>query len=146
MNSVLHISEASNIGLHAMLLIASEPARVFSAKEISAALGVSEDHLLKVMRRLCRAELASSTRGPHGGFQLGRPAAKIRLLDIYETIEGALHPKACLLGRPRCDGDCILGDFIVTTNREFQRRLATTSLAGVAGTLRSEHAREAKNH
>ena len=72
-SGIVHISEAANIGLHAMILLASEPQRSFRAKEAAEVLGVSEDHLAKVMLGLVRAGLVASTRGPHGGFKLGPP-------------------------------------------------------------------------
>ena len=135
MPGVVHISEAASLGLHAMILLASDPARTFRTKEMAGLLRVSEDHLAKVLQRLVRAELVGSMRGPRGGFTLGRDAADIRLLDIYETIEGPLKAGACLLGERRCELGCVLGDFITTTNEEFRRRFAQTRLADVANVL-----------
>ena len=143
---IVHISEAANIGLHSMILLAGEPARSFRAREVATALGVSEDHLSKVLLGLVRAGMVVSTRGPRGGFKLGRPAASIKLLAIYETIEGELRHRACLLAKPRCDGGCILGDFVADTNAEFRRRFAGTTLADVAGRIRSENTNETQAH
>jgi len=145
-SGIVHISEAANIGLHAMILLASEPQRSFRAKEAAEVLGVSEDHLAKVMLGLVRAGLVASTRGPHGGFKLGRPAHSIRLLKIYESIEGELRSRACLLDKPRCQGTCVLGTFVADTNEEFRRRFASTRLSDVAGAIRSQPTHETKDH
>jgi Rrf2 family protein len=84
-----------------------------------------------------RAGLISSTRGPQGGFKLARPAGQIPLLSIYETIEGKIRPASCLLGKPRCNGDCVLGDFIRSTNQRFRERFANTRLSDVAGAIQT---------
>ena len=135
MSGIVHISEAANLGLHAMILIAGRSEEAVRSRDIAAALGASEDHLAKVMQGLVRSGLVTSTRGPRGGFKLQRPAADIRLLDIYESIEGEMRPKACLLGMPRCAGQCVLGDFIVSTNEAFRRQFASTRLSDVAGAI-----------
>jgi Rrf2 family protein len=137
MSGVVHISEAANLGLHAMILMAGEPGRTFRTREAAEALGVSGNHLGKVLNGLVKAGLVLSTRGPSGGFTLGRRPRDIRLIEIYETIEGELRPRSCLLGRPRCAGDCVLGDFVTQTNDAFRRRLARTRLSDVAGALRN---------
>ena len=55
MTGVLHISDASNLALHTMVLLASEPAQSRSVKSLAEVLGVSEHHLAKVMQRLGKA-------------------------------------------------------------------------------------------
>jgi DNA-binding IscR family transcriptional regulator len=46
---IVHISEAANIGLHAMIVLAGDPSRSFRARELAECLGVSVDHLAKVL-------------------------------------------------------------------------------------------------
>lgn len=136
MSGVIHISEAANLGLHAMILMASEPERPLRVNQACEVLPVSENTLAKVMQRLGRAGLVHSTRGPQGGFTLAQAPSKVTLLDIYEAIEGPLEAHACLFGRPRCEGACVLGEFVVQTNAEFKSKLKRTRLADVAGALK----------
>lgn len=136
MSGIVHISEAANLGLHAMILLAAEPDRTLRTREAAVALGVSEDHLAKVLGGLVRAKLVGSTRGPHGGFRLQRETQSISLLEIYEAIEGPLAPRHCLLGEKRCQGECVLGDFVTRTNEQFRQKMTETRLSDVAGVLR----------
>jgi Rrf2 family protein len=99
---------------------------------MAEALGVSDAHLAKVMQRLARAGLVRSVRGPKGGFALGRPAEKTSLLEIYEAVEGPLTDSNCLLDRPVCDGNCMLGGLLDTVNRLVRETLAGTKLCDVA--------------
>ncbi len=139
MNSVLDISAAANLALHAMTVMAGEPARVFSVRELAEGLGVSAHHLMKVLQRLQRARLVVSRRGPRGGFLLGAEAMGVSLLAIYEAIDGKLAPRACLFGERRCAGACVFGDFIVATNRAFRERLEGTTLAVAVAATRRGH-------
>jgi Rrf2 family protein len=130
MANLVKISEAASLGLHAMMVLARELQPKYSAVDLSKELKVSEAHLAKVMQRLAKEGLVKSTRGPKGGFTLGRPADTISFLQIYEAIEGPLTPAGCLLSAQVCkNGHCIFGDLITTINRQISERLATTMLS-----------------
>jgi len=131
MNSVIKISDAANLGIHAMAHLAtSDPNCAHAVVEIASELGVSEAHLAKVMQRLVRAGLVASRRGPGGGFVLGRPAALITMLEIYEAIDGPLGAGGCLLGHERClYGDCLFGDLVPRMNREVRELLSKRNLS-----------------
>ena len=44
----------------------------------------------------------SSTKGPHGGFGLGKPTSEIALIDIVEIIDGKDVFTNCLIGLQSC--------------------------------------------
>jgi len=140
MSGVVHISEAANLALHTMILLAVEPERPLRVNRAIEVLPVSENHLAKVLQRLAHAGLVHSTRGPHGGFTLARAPAKMTLLEVYEAIEGPLAAHTCLLGKPRCGGRCVLGDFIEKTNAAFKAKLSRTRLSDVAGAFKRSDA------
>ena len=112
MTHLAKISEAASMALHTMAMMASKPDEPLSAHTMAKALGCSEAHLAKVLQRLGKSGLLASTRGPRGGFVLAKDAGAITLLEIYETIEGPLTPSQCLLGKPVCGGNCILGGLL----------------------------------
>ncbi len=140
MTTMLRISEAASLAIHAMVVIAREPETVHSTHGVATALGVSEAHLAKVMQRLTRAGLVNSVRGPKGGFVPAKPADDVTLLEIYEAIEGPFEPKGCLLKKPVCNGtDCILGRLLGNVNREISEYLANTKLSDVCQKLEEPH-------
>jgi Rrf2 family protein len=134
MAKLVRISEAASLGLHTMAMLAREGQNRLTTQEVAARLCASGHHLAKVMQRLARAGLVSATRGPQGGFQLLKSAEDIRLLEIYEAIEGPLIPNGCLLSRPACDctRDCALGDIVRKVHHLVQRHLSDTTLAELA--------------
>ena len=129
MGGVVRFSEAASLALHTMSYLAVEAGRLVAVREVAEALEVSENHLAKVMQRLSRVGLVTSTRGPKGGFVLARDPRQITLLEVYEAIEGPLEVHHCLFPTPRCNGDCILGDLIGAANATVQDHLSRTHLS-----------------
>lgn len=130
MPTILNISEAVTLGLHAMALLVAEEESHLSAGEMARRLDASEAHLAKVMQRLAHAGLARSLRGPHGGFRLARSGGQISLLEVYEAIDGPLCESDCLFEARVCNGPhCILGGLIETVNRQVREYLTGTRLS-----------------
>ena len=132
--NLLRISEAASLGLHTMALLARDRKRRFTTQEIATQLGASEHHLAKVMQRLTRAGMVDAVRGPLGGFQLSKAPSKIKLLDVFEAIEGPLGQPTCLLSRPACEGrgHCALGDMVHQVHNLVRDYLAKTTLNELA--------------
>jgi Rrf2 family protein len=123
------VSEAANLGLHALAVIAAGPEPTARTREIATRLEASVAHLAKVMVALEHAGLVAGTRGPAGGYRLTRPAARISLKDIYEAIEGPMAAPACLFGEPVCQSDgCMLSDYFGRLNRDVIRTMARARL------------------
>ena len=131
MDSIIRISEAANLGLHALIVLALEPDRSpSSVGVISSRLGVSESHLGKVLQRLARQGLVSSTRGARGGFSLACDPGETTLLTIVEALDGPLPQHGCLLKRGDCLVEsCVLGGLEMQARRLVQQHLGTTTLA-----------------
>ena len=110
MKSIVNISEAGNLAIHALAYMAGlGPDTPASATRIAADLGVSESHLAKVLQKLARSDFIKSTRGAGGGFYFDRDAGDITLLDVLLAVDGPLPGGGCLLGTPVCPaGTCKL--------------------------------------
>lgn len=137
MKTILNVSEAFSLGLHATAMVASrEGDEPVTAHTIASKLGVSEAHLSKVMQRLVKAGILTSSRGPGGGFTLGRAATSITLLEVYESLEGPLKLDNCLIGTHICGGkSCVFDDLIDRVNGQFKDYLEHTTVELVKGTL-----------
>jgi Rrf2 family protein len=88
-------SRTAAYAIHAVLYVAQNSAeRPVAGHEAAADLSIPEGFLLRLLVMLSRARLLHSMKGPHGGYRLARPAAKITILDIMEAVEGPLHGRA----------------------------------------------------
>jgi Rrf2 family protein len=123
------LSEAATIALHSMVLIAQSETRL-NVIQISELIGSSRHHVAKVMQRLSKENLVSSNRGPTGGFILKQDPSQIRLIDIYEAIEGKMELCNCPGNKATCPfGNCILGDLTNKLGGAFKEHLETKTLA-----------------
>jgi Rrf2 family protein len=127
-NSVLKISEAATIGLHAMIMLAKNQEKLLPLKVIAKALNVSPNHLSKVMQRLNKAGFIESIKGFNGGFKLVVEPEEASFLKIYETFDGKLKCGNCLLTN-NCEKDCIFGDLISSVNKQVKEKFEKTKLS-----------------
>jgi Rrf2 family protein len=129
MQNLLNFSDAVNLAFHSMAVLASNKDGYLRTNEIARGLDVSEHHLQKVHQRLAKVGLLKAIRGPKGGFCLNKPADEITLLDVYEAIEGPLHPNQCLLGRPKCEiHSCVLGQMVDQVNDLVEKHLTSITI------------------
>lgn len=129
MNNILKISEAASIALHAMIILAQKKDGLVSVKDIAGQLKISGNHLSKVLQRLVKAELIVSIKGNKGGFKLAKNPETINFLEIYEVIDGKFKPSACLLNKPSCIHQCIMGDLTNSINKQVENFFKNTKLA-----------------
>ncbi len=134
MSGIVQISEAASLALHSMVSIARTTHRPVNLKGIALSTGISEAHLAKVLQRLVKAGLLTSTRGPRGGFDLARSEEKIDLLTVYEAVEGPLGTENCLLHSAGCPFGfkrCIFDGLLAETNRRFREYMKRTTLSDI---------------
>jgi Rrf2 family protein len=67
-----------------------------SLKDISKRQSVSVDYLEQLLRRLRKAGLVRSVRGPRGGFLLAREPGQISLWEILVALERDITPVYCV--------------------------------------------------
>ena len=136
MPNVLRISESASLAIHAMTILARNPAKRFANTDIADTLQASPNTLSKVMQRLVKAHLVQTQSGPRGGFSLTRASDTILLLEIYNAIEGDLGKPECLIGNPACDGvHCVLGGLVQSIHKEVKEYFEKTTLAQIAQTV-----------
>ncbi len=138
MTKLFKVSEAANLALHAMALLATNPDKLIRTKEIALKLRGSEAHLAKIMLILQHAGLVTATRGPAGGFKLAKDSNKISLKQIYEAIEGPIFIEKCIFSVPVCgEKKCILSNFFQSVNRQVAEKFKNTMLSEINLKLRS---------
>jgi Rrf2 family protein len=112
-----------------------EAARV-QADCIARFHGIPEGAIYPVMIRLRHAGLVRSSRGPHGGYCLSRPAGKISLLDIVEAVGGSasdeLFADMTLPHEIRRDVDRVKDAYRTAASRATAA-LARVSLGAIVG-------------
>jgi Rrf2 family iron-sulfur cluster assembly transcriptional regulator len=86
----MRTSTKGRLAVNALLDLAlRESAGPVALLSISERQQVSLSYLEQMFSRLRRQGVVESTRGPGGGYTLGRPAAQITVADIVTAVEDA---------------------------------------------------------
>jgi Rrf2 family nitric oxide-sensitive transcriptional repressor len=81
------LQRSTAFALYAVLELAAEPDRYFSATEIAEKYGISAHHLAKVLRALADAGILAATRGVGGGYRFVGNAKRLTLMDVIQLFE-----------------------------------------------------------
>jgi len=128
-------------GLHTLLwLIAEHPKRA-SSRDLAEMQGVPAAMLAKIMPKLEKAGIVTSSDGITGGYELARSAAEISMLEVVDAIEGDRQLFDCKEVRRGCvlfgetpplwsvDGVCRIHAVMLRAERRMRSELDKTSLA-----------------
>jgi Rrf2 family iron-sulfur cluster assembly transcriptional regulator len=98
---------------------------------ISARQQISLSYLEQLFGKLRRSELVESTRGPGGGYSLGRKAEEITVADIIVAVDEPIDATGCS-GKENCMGDdagrCMTHDLWAALNTKMIEFLDSVSL------------------
>ena len=98
---------------------------------ISQRQQISLSYLEQLFGKLRRHDLVESTRGPGGGYSLGRKADEITVADIIVAVDEALDATGCG-GKGNCMGEdtgrCITHDLWTNLNNKMIEYLDSISL------------------
>lgn len=72
--------------------------------DISQRQGISLSYLEQLFSRLRKQGLVISTRGPGGGYRLGRDAVDINVADVITAVDESVDATRCG-GMQNCQGD-----------------------------------------
>jgi Rrf2 family iron-sulfur cluster assembly transcriptional regulator len=97
--------------------------------DISERQGISLSYLEQLFAKLRKTGLVASTRGPGGGYTLGRTAAAIAVSDVIAAVDENVDATRCG-GLKNCQHDlpCLTHDLWEDLNRQIRNFLSGVSL------------------
>jgi Rrf2 family transcriptional regulator, nitric oxide-sensitive transcriptional repressor len=101
----MRLTAFTDYGLRALMRLAGDPSRVFTAEEIASEFAISRNHLTKIIRDLAAAGFVDTHRGAKGGFVLAKPPGRISVGDVVRHLEARYAIVECF--RPG-GGACVL--------------------------------------
>jgi Rrf2 family transcriptional regulator, nitric oxide-sensitive transcriptional repressor len=122
----------SDYSLRVLLYLSTHHGRRVPLPEISAAYGVSQHHLVKVVQRLVEERLVESVRGRGGGLRLARPPGDINIAAVVRLTEPNSTLVECFDARTNTcpiDSACGLKMALVKAQNAFFAELERYSLA-----------------
>ena len=133
---MLQISRKGDYAIRGMVYLASQPPdKISLLGDIAAEMEIPQTFLSKIFQQFNKFGLVKSYRGAGGGFQLGRPAGKITLLEIVEAVEGKIVPNRCIMAEGVCRRDvtCTVHPIWKDVQKNMRNILSKVTLKHLAG-------------
>ena len=133
---MLRFTKRADYGLMAIHYIAvHEDLGAVSAKRIAEEFHIPAELLAKILQRLAKQRLITSTNGPKGGYVLARRPAEISVGDVVRALEGPVHIVSCLEESSDCPqmAHCNLRRPVQKIQAAITQVLDTMSLSELTG-------------
>jgi len=93
---MIKLNKMTDYGVVVMVHLAKADGTVLTAPEIAAATGLSQPTVAKLLKTLVHGGLATSQRGPQGGYALARAPREISVVEAIEVLDGPLSLTDCV--------------------------------------------------
>ncbi|MBS4021021.1 MAG: Rrf2 family transcriptional regulator [Dethiobacter sp.] len=97
----MKLARRSDYSLRTLIYLAENKGRITN-HELAQVLGISSNHLYKIVQTLSRAGYLRTSAGREGGVELGKSAHEITLLEIIRLVEGPINLSDCFLNADEC--------------------------------------------
>lgn len=131
----MRLTSFTDYGLRVLMRLAARPGQVLSTSDLAHDLGLSRNHLSKIVQHLARHGIVSTQRGGGGGAALCGPADKLRLGDLVRLLEQGQPLVECFApggGDCSLNGCCRLKARLRRAEEQFLGDLNRSSLADIA--------------
>jgi Rrf2 family transcriptional regulator, iron-sulfur cluster assembly transcription factor len=98
------LSNTCKYAIRALIYLAnySQDNKKIGIKKISDDLKIPSPFLGKILQSMAREKILASTKGPNGGFSLGRAPKEISLFDIVVHVDGEKYFNNCIIRLEPC--------------------------------------------
>jgi FeS assembly SUF system regulator len=131
----MRLSRLADFAVVLMTHVAQHDERVHTASEAAVATQLPAPAVAKVLARLCREGLLTSSRGVKGGYRLARPATDISVGAIVNALDGPVALTQCIkMGPGGCEVEAVCPSRVGLhrINVAVHKALDDVSLADIA--------------
>ena len=125
------VTRETDYAVRTVLYLAKNRDRTASVTEVAHAMQIPKSFLAKLLQRLVRSHILTSSRGVNGGFQLAQKPSEITLLSIMEAVQGPAGINVCAIDSKRCklSSTCAVHPVWVEMRKEVEKRLKRETIA-----------------
>ena len=125
------VTRETDYAVRTVLYLAKNRDRTASVTEVAHAMQIPKSFLAKLLQRLVRRHILTSSRGVNGGFQLAQKPSEITLLSIMEAVQGPAGINVCAIDSKRCklSSTCAVHPVWVEMRKEVEKRLKRETIA-----------------
>lgn len=92
----VRLTRFSDNALRCLMFLGHSDRAISTVGEIARRMSMSEDHLLKVIKRLSQLGYVQTIRGRNGGLRLAKAPEEINIADVVRATEDNLAIVPCL--------------------------------------------------
>ena len=106
---------------------------VISTGTLASEEDVSPQFAAKILQKLAKAGLITSTMGPTGGFKLAKKTNQISLYNIIEAMQGPIAVNKCSPGLRNCPKQptCPIADVLIDIEGDIKSRFDGINLSDI---------------
>jgi Rrf2 family nitric oxide-sensitive transcriptional repressor len=83
----MRLTRYTDYSMRVLMYLATHPDRICTIPEMARAYGISQNHLMKVVHQLGKADYVNGVRGRYGGVRLARSADTINVGAVIRYSE-----------------------------------------------------------
>lgn len=123
----MELSATTKYAIKILGLMAQNKSNKYTSRQLSEELQIPYKYLTKVMTKLTKSEIVSSTKGKYGGFNIIKDIKDIKIIDIVIVFDD-VDNKKCVLSNTVCNFEqkciihekwekprCAIDDFFINT-------------------------------
>jgi Rrf2 family iron-sulfur cluster assembly transcriptional regulator len=139
------LSNTSKYAIRALIYLElySTSEQKLGVRQIAGELDIPSPFLGKILQVLVKQQLLGSSKGPHGGFYLKRPAIDIPIMEVIELMDGKEPFNNCVIRTTPCDPDqpCSMHHKLAPLNGEIKAVFTAETIADVVSEFREGNER-----
>jgi len=132
-----------SIAVHLMIALGFNGERQATSGELAGSINTSPSFVRRILAKLSKAGLVSTTTGKSGSCLLAKKTEEISLLEIYKAVDApqtfAIHDypvqNAC---RVSCNIEAVMRKVLTRAQNSFEGSLEETTLAELIADIRCD--------
>jgi Rrf2 family nitric oxide-sensitive transcriptional repressor len=134
----MRLTTFSDYSFRVLIYLGAAPEGLATIESISAAYGISSNHLMKVVHRLAQLGYIETVRGKGGGMRLARPPEAINVGEVLRATEDSFDLVECMDDGDNCriTRACVLRHVLGEARDAFLKVLDGYTLADLLAPAR----------
>ena len=132
-----------SIAVHLMIALGFDKGQQATSSHLATSINTSPSFVRRILAKLSKANLVSTTTGKSGSCLLAKKAEDITLLEIYKAVDApqtfAIHDypvqNACLVS---CNIEAVMQKVLTKAQNSFEGSLGETTLAEVIADIKCD--------
>ena len=132
-----------SIAVHLLIALGYDSGRQVTSSELAASINTSASFVRRILAKLSKSGLVSTTTGKSGFCLLGKKSEDISLLEIYQAVGApptfAIHDypaqSYCVVS---CNIESVMNKVLIRAQQSFEGNLGETTLAQVIAEIKCD--------